>query len=218
VGGIWRKEMKIISLIGKRFDRLVVVKKEPHESGENIRWLCRCDCGKEVVVIGCNLKSGHTKSCGCLNSESRVKSNTTHGLSKTRVFHIYNGMKSRCYNPNEKSYKHYGGKGITICDEWIRDFCAFYDWSMKNGYESGLTIDRIDTGGNYEPSNCRWSSYKVQENNRSNNRKITIEGRTQTLTEWAEESGIDARLLHARIKRLGWSVEDAVKKPVKRFG
>ena len=121
-------------------------------------------------------------------------------------------MINRCYRVADISYKNYGGRGITVCKEWKNDFMAFYNWSISNGYKEGLTIDRINTNGNYEPSNCRWVSMKVQQNNRSNNRILEYKGQKKTITEWARICGLSYRNLHYRLKN-GYSIEQAIEKP-----
>lgn len=133
----------------------------------------------------------------------------THGKRNTRLYSIYAHIKERCYNANNKSYHYYGAKGIIICDEWLHDFQAFYDWAMANGYADNLTIDRIDVNGNYEPSNCRWVTMKEQSNNKSCNISIAFNGKTQTLKQWADELGINYTRLYQRIYVRGWSVEKA---------
>lgn len=139
-----------------------------------------------------------------------------HGMSNTRLYHIWEGMKRRCKNPKAKNYKNYGGKGISICDEWDRSFEVFYEWAMANGYEDGLTLDRIDVNGNYEPSNCRWASWEEQENNRSNNKYIEYNGQTKTIAEWTRIFGKPRHIVYHRLKR-GWSIEKALTTEVRKL-
>ena len=137
---------------------------------------------------------------------------TTHGKTGTRIHNEWRSMKRRCYSKEQKGYKDYGGRGITVCDEWLHDFQAFYDWAMANGYDDNLTLDRIDSNGNYEPSNCRWVSQKVQQNNRRNNHYITYNGKTQTAKQWAEELNINYSTIITRLNR-GWSIERTFNTP-----
>ena len=124
-----------------------------------------------------------------------------HGKYKTRLYRTWSRIKTRCYNKNFQHFKHYGGRGITVCDEWLHDFMAFYDWAISNGYADNLTIDRIDVDGNYEPSNCRWITNEEQQNNRRNNIHLTYKGKTQTITQWANELGIKRDLIERRYHR-----------------
>ena len=161
--------MRLIDLTGKRFGRLVVIERSD-KIGSHPMWLCECDCGNRVIVDGANLRTNHTKSCGCYHSEIAPKNRTKHGKSYTRLHRIWACMKQRCYYPKRHNYHNYGGRGITICDEWRTDFQAFYDWAMANGYNDNLSIDRVDVNGNYRPENCRWATMKEQQNNRRNTR------------------------------------------------
>lgn len=206
--------MKKIDLLDQRFGRLVVIKEtEKRNKDRGILWLCRCDCGNEVEVAGKSLRSGNTKSCGCLQRENTSRANTRHGKRHTRLYSIWTTMRNRCYRENQTEYKNYGDRGISVCDEWRDDFQAFYDWAMDNGYQDDLTIDRIDWNGNYEPSNCRWATQKEQQNNRRNNHLLTHNGETHTMSEWAEIKGIKAATLYRRLKD-GWMIEKAIETPV----
>lgn len=136
--------------------------------------------------------------------------NTTHGMKNTRLYRVWHGIKTRCLNSNDTSYSRYGGRGIEICDSWI-DFENFMEWALKNGYSDDLEIDRIDNDGNYEPNNCRFTTIKENQNNKSTNRLITINNRTQTLTQWADEYGLSHEILSYRIKKR-WSEEKLLMK------
>ena len=136
-----------------------------------------------------------------------------HGAWGTRLYTIYIQMKQRCYNPNRREYKNYGGRGIAVCDEWKDNFSNFADWAILNGYSDDLTIDRIDVNRNYEPSNCRWATIKQQQRNTTRNRYITAFGETKTMAEWAEQNGLSQDLIKDRLNKLHWSAEDAVSTP-----
>lgn len=198
---------KIKDLTGKRFGSLVVLRREG-KIGKHIAWICKCDCGSITKPItGNNLKNGHVRSCGCLYKK--------HEMTGTRIYSIWNSMKSRCNNENTEHYAEYGGRGISVCSEWNDNFKSFYDWSMSHGYSDDLTIDRINVNGNYEPSNCRWATQKEQQNNRRNSIVISYNGKERTLSEWSEELGIDYHKLLMRIKR-GWSAEKAFSENTKK--
>ena len=161
---------KLKDLTGKRFGKLLVMKLAG-KLNNRAAWLCKCDCGNLVIVRGNSLKSGDTKSCGCLLKEKSTQRATKHNLRFHRLYTIFQMMKQRCYNPKATRYDCYGGRGIRIHDKWLNDFKTFYNWAMNNGYKDNLTIDRIDVNGNYEPCNCRWATYKEQNSNKRNNKK-----------------------------------------------
>lgn len=158
-----------IDLTGQKFGRLTVIKR-----GENIDnhagWICQCECGNIVNVNGKYLREGKTTSCGCYHNELLRERSLTHGKTHTRLYRIWANIISRCCNSNVDCYEYYGGRGISICDEWKNNFENFYEWSINNGYNEQLTIDRINNDGNYEPSNCRWVTMKEQCKNRRKRR------------------------------------------------
>lgn len=205
-------------LTGKRFERLYVIG-VADDGKRKTSYIVQCDCGTIKKARADGLLSGAIKSCGCLhreilrknaeNAPMRVKCRETgHKVGGTRLYDIWQGMKSRCYNRNDPKYYRYGGRGISICDEWKTDFVAFYDWSISNGYTDNFTIDRINNDGNYEPSNCRWTTNKEQCNNRSTNINITIGNATKTLTEWCKIFDVDYKKVHARYARNGFESVD----------
>ncbi len=161
---------KLIDLTGQRFGRLTVVQRAGTSKQGRALWLCRCTCGKETVVLSSSLRRGATQSCGCIHSEmlhNRITAqNTTHGGKGTRLYRIWHGMKQRCYNPKSDHYNLYGGRGISVCAEWLHDFATFQKWAVSHGYQDDLTIDRIDNDKGYSPDNCRWVTVKEQNNNK----------------------------------------------------
>lgn len=185
---------------GQKFNRLTVIKldhietktigtKRPFICNKEY-YLCKCDCGNECIKEKILLQNGYSKSCGCLHKETIInigKNNTTHGKTKTRIYSIFRQIKQRCYDQNNGNYYKYGGRGITMCQEWKNDFMSFYNWAINNGYKEGLTIDRINNNGNYEPSNCRWTTAKIQARNKRNNHLITYNNETHCISEWAEK-------------------------------
>lgn len=201
---------KAIDLTGKRFGRLMVIKRVGTRHRECL-WECKCDCGKSIDTISSNLRTGHTKSCGCLVMERTKETNTKHGLYGTRIHGIYTNMKTRCYNPKYYLFHRYGGRGISVCDEWLGEngLKNFYNWSMNNGYSEHMSIDRIDNDKGYRPDNCRWVSMKQQQNNRTNNRIITVNGEAHTMREWSEIRKINYATIQRRLAS-GWSEERAV--------
>lgn len=196
---------KFIDLTGQRFGRLIVIKRAENVKSRHIIWLCRCDCGKEVKTRWQPLLSGRTMSCGCYRKDI----NTKHGMSRTRLGRIWREMNARCYNENNNAFKDYGGRGIGVCKEWGDNVLAFCDWADKNGYKDNLTIERVDVNGNYDPGNCKWVTMKEQENNRTNNRLITYNGKTKTAMQWSDELGVNYRNLLWRIYN-GWPVGQAL--------
>ena len=154
---------------GQKFGRLLVLERLGTKN-RHTKYLCKCDCGAEKIVDASNLKSGCTQSCGCLHREISVQVNTVHGERKTRLYAVWRSMCQRCTNPKNRDYKNYGGRGIRVCESWLK-FPAFSEWAYASGYDANAvrgvcTIDRVDVDGDYKPSNCRWVDMKTQAANR----------------------------------------------------
>lgn len=201
--------------VGRRFGRLTVIsdRMENHGSLRRRSCLCRCDCGNTKKISVESLQSGRTKSCGCYNKEC-LKNRKTHGMApkhnRPKIYYVWWSMLNRCKNPKTRRYHRYGGRGISVCDEW-KTFEGFWKWA-KLGYREGLTIDRINNDGNYEPGNCRWTSRFVQGNNTSHNTMICYHGVTKSATAWARPLGMKGETLSRRLLR-GWDIEDAFSLP-----
>ena len=198
----------------------VVRKAEDHiTKGGNryTQWVCNCECGNQVVSRTAYIKNDNTKSCGCLKilkAQQHMKilhqQQITHNGSHDRLYGIWTNIKQRCNNPNDPRYDDYGGRGILICNGWVHSYESFRDWAMSHGYSDDLSIDRIDVNGNYEPSNCKWSTIKEQQNNMRSNRLLTYKGETHTISEWSEITGINKSTIRKRIDRSGWSIEKSL--------
>lgn len=204
----------LIDLTGQRFGRLTVLHRHGKD-GKNTTWLCQCDCGGPkstgVVVQTYNLRHGKTVSCGCVRKEKTTVAATRHGLRNTKAYKTWVGMKDRCYNPEAASYANYGGRGIVVEEPWKSSFEAFHA-DMGNPPTSSHSIERRDVNGNYGPSNCHWATSDEQANNRRTNRRLTLNGVTQTLAQWAAQIGITSCSLANRLDA-GWSVERALTTP-----
>ena len=199
------------NLVGRVFNRLTVISRVENNKYNQARWLCQCICGNQTIVSTYHLKSGRIKSCGCMLKEIIKNRSITHGCYNTRNYSIYNDIKKRCYNKNSKSYANYGGRGIKICDEWKDNYIAFRDWALANGYRDDLTIDRIDSNGNYCPENCRWIPKDEQARNKTTNIR-TPDGKC--LAEYCRDHNLPYATIYKRLL-LGWSMEDALSKPLR---
>lgn len=199
-------------ITNQRFGLLVAVRPVRDPKRPRFLWECKCDCGGTQVADPGRLRRGAVMSCGCLRSEAAkrmVQGNVTHGLSKSRVFRIWTGMKSRCDNPIQTGFENYGGRGIKVCKRWADSFEDFLlDMGMPPDEKAQL--DRIDVNGNYEPMNCRWISPKENSRNKRTNAVIEFNGISRCITEWAEQLGITHQALRRRINDLGWSLEKAL--------
>ena len=210
---------KALDLTGIRFGRLVAseyIGTYRTTNGKSVRmWKCICDCGNTISASTNNLRIGNTKSCGCLKREVVSQRSFKHGQKGTRLYRIWSSMKKRCYYPKHSNYNNYGGRGITICSEWLgnQGFENFASWATENGYTEELTIDRIDNNKPYCPENCRWATVKEQQNHRRNNVKYSYEGKCLSAREWSEVKGIPLRKLLNRLYIQKWSIEKALTEP-----
>nr|DAH72017.1 MAG TPA: PVL ORF-50-like family [Caudoviricetes sp.] len=208
-----------IDLTGQTFGKLYVIKRVENRKKkcgqQQVMYLCKCKCGNETIISYDNLKR-QTRSCGCLQTEAISNMNKTHGLTKTRLHRIWCNMRNRCSNTNMKAYKDYGGRGIKVCEEWSNNFMNFYNWAIANGYKENLTIDRINNNGNYEPSNCRFSTAEQQAHNKRNSIMLSYKKETKHISVWAKEYNITRATLWKRLFVLNWDIEKALTKPLKK--
>lgn len=178
------------------------------------RVIGKCDCGKTKEFNLYRLTGGLTNSCGCMIGIETSKRQTTHGLTKHPIFNVFKKMKDRCYNPKHESYKDYGGRGIIICDLWKNNFTEFYNWCIKNNWQKGLQIDRVNNDGNYEPSNCQITTPKINSVNKRNTIRLTYNGRTMALSQWCEELGLEHETMRYRIIKKNMTPEQAFNTPI----
>lgn len=184
----------------KKFGKLTALSFEYRDDKHRHFWKFRCDCGNEIVLRKSSVTSGNTSQCReCSLKERKIKA-TTHGMSKTRLYREWSGMLQRCELETSTSYERYGALGISVCEEW-HSFEVFAKWALENGYSDKLTIDRIDSKGNYEPNNCRWAGVIEQNNNQKSNVSFEYKGETHTLAEWARLYGIKYHCFYARWKK-----------------
>lgn len=194
---------KKLNLTGKLFGRLLVISEAPRE--EKYRWVlwrCKCECGNEHIVKTQALMNGSTRSCGCLfldTARAKGRAKRTHGATNTRTYNKWVAMKGRCSNENNQKFKNYGGRGIKVCERWANSFSNFLA-DMGEAPE-GMSLDRIDPNGDYTPENCRWATQKTQQNNRTNNVILQVDGKRMTLSEAARHVGITPDMLQQRLKR-----------------
>lgn len=212
---------KMIDLTGKTFGWLTVKEfdhMERHGIHNRPYWRCTCRCGTEKVVSANSLRSGSTTSCGCFKKHMIHQRFYLGGADRRRLRHVLRMARTRCEDSKCEFYHNYGGRGISVCDEWKGNdgLNNFYEWAMAHGYKQGLTLDRIDNSKGYSPDNCRFVTMKGQSNNKRNNICFTFDGVTKTLTEWCEYYGVPFSRVRVRYNVMGWDIEDALFTP--RYG
>lgn len=205
--------------IGKRYGRLIVTNylgRFPNGKFLKHKVSVICDCGISKNIWLNNLRTGHTTSCGCYRHEVELQP-ISHGLRWHPLYSVWCGLKRRCYNKNDPSYKRYGAKGIKMCNEWKNDVISFYEWAIANGWQKRLEIDRYpDKFGNYEPNNCRIATSKQNNNNRTNNRFIQYNGQSKTISEWSDIIGLSYSIIQNRVLRYKWDIHEAFTTPVRK--
>lgn len=188
-----------VDLTGMRFGKLIVVKKLKINPHREMEWLCLCDCGNEYVSTSNRLTTGKTTCCHSCAMKKISDTNKKHGCEPRKLWNMFQNMKTRCYNKKYFLYHRYGGRGITVCDEWKNDFIAFRKWAFDTGWDESLTLDRIDNDKGYCPENCKWSSVREQANNRSTNVYLEHNGQKDTLANWSRRLNIPYHVLQARL-------------------
>lgn len=207
-----RRDHKFVDRSGMRYGRWLVIRPADPWNGRCPRWLCRCDCGTERSVLAMGLARGTSTSCGCRTSERMKRTEVTHGMSLTRVYGIWASMKYRCENPKSSRFKDYGGRGIKVCERWQ----SFENFFADMGHPpTGMSIDRQENNGDYEPGNCRWATRKQQQRNTRRSPLFTHRGQQMTLREWADTLGLPFYILRHRVLRAGWDIDRALTEPVK---
>ncbi len=204
-------ETCFVDRTGQKFNRLTFVK-FIEVKNKTTYWEVKCDCGFIKTISSSGVVSGKIISCGCYRNQI-LRSPKTHGGSHDTLYGLWRGIIQRCTDKNCKIYKHYGGRGISICNEWKNDYLVFKNWAIQNGYSKELSIERIENNGNYEPGNCRWATDKEQSRNRRNNVRITIDGVTKILKDWCIEYGVNSNSVSTRINR-GWNAIEALRTPM----
>lgn len=214
--------MDVSEYIGNTYGRLTAISETKLPNGRT-GLLCKCQCGNEKICTPSDLRRGHITSCGCFHKEMMQNkqfkhgdAGNHHGYGGSRLYHIWRGMKRRCFNKKDWAYKnYYGVRGITMCDEWL-DYAAFKEWALNNGYDDSLTIERKNNDGNYEPSNCEWIPFSMQGRNRRNNHFISFRGETHTIAEWEQKLNFRRGTIRNRIS-YGWDIEKILTTPVKKI-
>lgn len=205
---------KLIDLTGQKFGRLTVIKRTDEiATNKSAKWHCVCDCGNECIKSSTSLRKFPKSSCGCWKAEITSKLFKKYDIKNRKLYEIWKGIKARCFNINSKDYHNYGGRGITLCNEW-RDYNVFQKWAIEHGYIEGLTIERIDVNGNYCKENCCWIENKFQAQNTRKVRRFIYKDKVYTIRQLSEKFNVNYYALKARLTQYGWDIERAINEPV----
>lgn len=192
--------LSVIEMKGQKYGRLMVIKRAENNKYGDAMWECRCECGAVIVTAGYRIRSGKAKSCGCYHKDKMADRCFRHGYADTKLYRAWAAMRARCFNETNESYPRYGGRGIAVCSVW-EDFITFREWALKNGYRPGLTIERIDVNGNYEPSNCCFATRREQNRNTTRNVRVNLDGKEYLLADLARMAGVTRGTMSARYSR-----------------
>lgn len=200
---------RVKEITGQRFGRLLVLEYMGLNRHRRALWLCQCDCGREHTTLGVNLCRGQCRSCGCYQRETTYKHGMARRTARAPEYNVWRGMICRCHYPKNYRFSQYGGRGIYVCEAWRKSFIAFFV-DMGKRPSAKHSIDRIDNDGPYSPENCRWATAAEQSRNTQRNRLLTLDGVTQTITDWANSLGVDRKTIDGRLRNLGWTMREAL--------
>lgn len=201
---------KFIDLTGNKYGRLLVISRVPGLQNRKVVYVCKCDCGKEVITRSDSLKNGHAQSCGCRHKDIVSENSKKHGKYGTRLYRIWGSMIQRCANQKHKAYNNYGGRGINVCSEWLSDFNNFYQWAKENGYSDELQLDRTNNNKGYQPNNCRFVTVKENNRNRRCTKTVDVNGKKIPFAELCEQYNKDYDKVWNRINAYGWDIKRAI--------
>lgn len=208
---------RMIDISNQRFGRLVAFQPSTAlATNKSKKWICKCDCGTTKEIRSSDLRFGKVTSCGCRKDEKTSERFKKHGMSGTLIYDVWRSIKQRCYNPRNKDFPNYGGRGILMDPQWKEDFTTFHHWAVSNGYREGLTIERVDPNGNYEPSNCSWIENEEQANNRRNSIRYEYQGQSLTIRELSEKLNMNYNTLRDYLRNKKMSVEEVINKKHKQ--
>lgn len=213
------KKLSDEEIKSQKYGKLSAIRRIGKDKHGHYLWECRCDCGNVVIAAQARLRSGRKRSCGCLHKDAAQKRAKPYS-HRERLYVLWMGMRQRCSNPNNSSYAWYGGKGVTVCDEWENNYLSFKKWALETGYDESLprgmqTIERKNVGKGYSPDNCEWKTIQQQQRNKGNTKLFEYNGESHTVVEWSEILGLKHGTLHSRVLGRGWGIKEAIETPAR---